>query len=317
MGGAFLYLVTSPRDRFRLGQPGPYVAAVLAVAVFSPVLVWNATHGWASFAFQGDRATGLRLRPWMPLATLGGEALFILPWIWLPLMILSVAAFRRGAPWTHRLLAWLAAPSIVSFALISGWSSQRILFHWAAPGYLMLFPLLGPAIAERVHLAWVRRLVAGTALLVLMAVGVVATQIQFDWIGGRLSTVMRKDPTDEGLDWVSLRQDLSDRGSLAPGSVVAALNWRDAGKIGYALGPGVTMVCLNADSRQFGFSRPVRDFVGQSMVVLALEPADRAAGDTAHWFRTVTLLAPSAIRINGRMLRPVTVLEGLDLVPVR
>ena len=290
------------------------MAGLLALVVFSPVLIWNASHGWASFAFQGDRATGLRVRPWMPLVTLGGEALFILPWIWAPLMVLFVAAFRRGAPWTHRLLAWLAAPSISSFALISGWSGQRILYHWAAPGYLMLFPLLGAAIAERVRFAWVRRLIAGTAVLVLVAVGVVASQIQFDWLGGRLTTVMRKDPTDEGLDWVSLRRDLSDRGLLGPGSIVAALNWRDAGKIGYALGPGVTMVCLNADSRQFGFSRPVRDFVGQSMLVLALEPADRAAGDAAHWFRTVTLLAPSAVRIGDRLLRPVTVLGGQDLV---
>ena len=39
--------------------------------VFSPVLIWNATHGWASFAFQGDRAVGLRFRPLLPMQTLG------------------------------------------------------------------------------------------------------------------------------------------------------------------------------------------------------------------------------------------------------
>jgi hypothetical protein len=45
------------------------------------------------------------------------------------------------------MLACLAAPPIVVFALISAWSSQRVLFHWAAPGYLMLFPLLGRFVA--------------------------------------------------------------------------------------------------------------------------------------------------------------------------
>lgn len=30
----------------------PYAAAVLALAVFSPVILWNARHGWASFEFQ-------------------------------------------------------------------------------------------------------------------------------------------------------------------------------------------------------------------------------------------------------------------------
>ncbi len=315
MGGAFLYLVFSGRDRVRFRQPGPYLAVVVALAVFAPVLIWNATHGWASIVFQGDRAEGLRFRPWMPLATLGGEALFILPWIWLPLMGLFVAAFRRGAPWTHRLLAWLAAPSIVSFALISAWSSQRILFHWAAPGYLMLFPLLGQAIAERLHLAWVRNVIAGTAVLTILAVGVVATQIQFDWLGGSLATVMRKDPTDEGLDWVSIRHDLLARKLLAPGSAVAALNWRDSGKIGYALGPDVTMVCLNQDCRQFAVSRPLRGFAGLSMLVIAPESPERATTDARRWFRSIEVLPPSSVRLNGRVLRPVVVLRGIDLDP--
>jgi hypothetical protein len=313
MSGALLYLGFSARDRWRLRRPGPYLAAAVALVVFAPVLLWNATHGWASFAFQGDRAAGLRFRPWMPLATLGGEALFLLPWIWLPLMVLFVVALRRGAPWTHRLLAWLAAPSIVSFALISAWSGQRILFHWAAPGYLMLFPLLGQAIAERLHLAWVRNLIAGTAVLTILAIGVVATQIQFDWLGEGLTALMRKDPTDEGLDWVSLRQDLLDRNLLPPDSAVAALNWRDAGKIGYALGPDVTMVCLNQDCRQFGVSRPMRAFAGQSMLVISPESLERAKTDAQRWFRAVDVLPPSSVRLNGRTLRPVVVLRGTDL----
>jgi dolichol-phosphate mannosyltransferase len=33
----------------------PYVAALLAFAIFSPVILWNAQHEWASFAFQTSR----------------------------------------------------------------------------------------------------------------------------------------------------------------------------------------------------------------------------------------------------------------------
>ena len=58
------------------------------------------------------------------------------------------------------MLAWLAAPPIVVFALIAAWSSQRVLFHWAAPGYLMLFPLLGRYVAER----WERRAVRASII---------------------------------------------------------------------------------------------------------------------------------------------------------
>ena len=31
---------------------GPYLAMLVALIVFSPVIIWNATHGWASFLFQ-------------------------------------------------------------------------------------------------------------------------------------------------------------------------------------------------------------------------------------------------------------------------
>jgi dolichol-phosphate mannosyltransferase len=36
-------------------RPEPYIAAALAAAIFSPVIIWNAQHEWASFAFQTSR----------------------------------------------------------------------------------------------------------------------------------------------------------------------------------------------------------------------------------------------------------------------
>jgi 4-amino-4-deoxy-L-arabinose transferase-like glycosyltransferase len=40
-----------------LRSPYPWAAALIAVAVFSPVLIWNGMHDWASFRFQFVRAT--------------------------------------------------------------------------------------------------------------------------------------------------------------------------------------------------------------------------------------------------------------------
>ncbi len=313
IGGAFLYLLTSRQHRRWLARREPYVALVLALAVFSPVLIWNAAHHWASFAFQGDRAVGLRFRPLMPIQTLAGEALFVLPWIWLPMMVLFLRGFSRS--WPERLLAWLAAPPIVAFALISGWSSQRVLYHWAAPGYLMLFPQLGGAIADRLDRPWVRRLVAGSAALLLAAVVAIATQIQFDWLGDSLTAEVHADPTAEGLDWISVRDDLQARGLLPPGTVAATFNWRDGGKIGYALGPATTMLCLSADSRQFGFADPPRDFAGQDVLLLVLGPAQQAVAQARRWFHDVEVLPGTSVRQGGRLLRTVTVLRGQRLLP--
>jgi 4-amino-4-deoxy-L-arabinose transferase-like glycosyltransferase len=43
----------------QLRSPYPWLAATIAVAVFSPVLIWNHQHDWASFRFQFVRATAL------------------------------------------------------------------------------------------------------------------------------------------------------------------------------------------------------------------------------------------------------------------
>jgi dolichol-phosphate mannosyltransferase len=49
----FMVIDRSPRRWFL--RPEPYGATVLAFLLFTPVIVWNEQHGWASFIFQGSR----------------------------------------------------------------------------------------------------------------------------------------------------------------------------------------------------------------------------------------------------------------------
>jgi len=50
--GVFVAVAGHPRWRRQLATPHPYLALALAALVFSPVVVWNARHDWASFRFQ-------------------------------------------------------------------------------------------------------------------------------------------------------------------------------------------------------------------------------------------------------------------------
>jgi dolichol-phosphate mannosyltransferase len=50
-----LFMLVDPKARAWFRSPWPYVGAALAFAIFSPVVVWNATHEWASFMFQSVR----------------------------------------------------------------------------------------------------------------------------------------------------------------------------------------------------------------------------------------------------------------------
>ena len=74
--GALLHIVFWPQARQCLRKPGPYLAAAIGLILFSPVIVWNATHDWASFLFQAGRASvSHQLRLDQLGATLGIEAL--------------------------------------------------------------------------------------------------------------------------------------------------------------------------------------------------------------------------------------------------
>ena len=48
----FLALLLDRRGRRMLATPYPWIGAVLTLLIFSPVVIWNANHGWASFGFQ-------------------------------------------------------------------------------------------------------------------------------------------------------------------------------------------------------------------------------------------------------------------------
>jgi 4-amino-4-deoxy-L-arabinose transferase-like glycosyltransferase len=315
IGGAALYLLSCREHRLWLTRAGPWLAIVIAGCVFLPVLIWNVEHGWVSFAFQGDRAIGGHFRPLAPLITLAGEALFVLPWIWLPMMAVFVAAIGRGpGDWRSWLLCCLGAPPIVLFALVSAWSSQRVLFHWAAPGYLMLFPLLGAAVARRLGQPVVRRMLYGTGAFVVITVTVIGTQARWGWLHPAIAEFARSDPTIEAIDWTSLRDDLAARGLLRPGTVVGVPDWRDAGKIAYALGPGVTTVCLNRDCRQFGLADPPARFIGNDLLILAPEHPERVPVELGRAFATLAQLPGSAIRHAGWMLQPVAVFDARDLL---
>ena len=57
--GVLFWLVATPQGRKWLPTAWPYAGGVLALLIFLPVILWNASHDWISFKFQfGRAATG-------------------------------------------------------------------------------------------------------------------------------------------------------------------------------------------------------------------------------------------------------------------
>jgi 4-amino-4-deoxy-L-arabinose transferase-like glycosyltransferase len=301
--GAVGFLLSEREGRRWLARPHPYVAGLAALLMFAPALIWNAEHGWVSLLFQGGRAEG-RFNPFGPVASLAGGALFMLPWIWLPLMLCGYQTWRRGPADPGRwLLFCLAAPPIVFFTAVSLWS--HVLFHWAAPGYLLLLPLLGEAIARRLvdsrTRRSIRRWLAATAAIVVVGVAFVASEVRFDWLPAIVP--LAKDPAVDAVDWTSLRQELARRGLLGrPGLVVAATRWLDAGKIDYALRGRATVICLGDDPREYGIVAPVANYAGADVLIVAPHvPPSQIAARFGWLFDAIDTLPPASVLHRGRL----------------
>ena len=85
--GVVVFVASTPIARRWLWHPATYAGCLLALLVFSPVLWWNAANDWASFAFQGGRATNQGgLKPIYVVQMVFGAALYLTPWLWWPML---------------------------------------------------------------------------------------------------------------------------------------------------------------------------------------------------------------------------------------
>jgi 4-amino-4-deoxy-L-arabinose transferase-like glycosyltransferase len=142
-GGLAAFVLLSPKQRHWLKHPPPYVSTGIALALITPVILWNARHDWISFEFQGARgAPGGGLRPTQFLAMVLGEVAFLSPWIFAPLVAGMTSAFRHRRDERYLFLLCLSLPPIILFTLTPLWGG-RGQPHWAMPGWFFAFPLLG------------------------------------------------------------------------------------------------------------------------------------------------------------------------------
>ncbi len=298
-GGAGLFVLLSPRQRFWLATPWPYLAGLVALAVFSPVLIWNAQHHWVSFLFQGARPGAPHLQLVAPLALIGLQSLILAPWIFFPLAALFLRALWRG-PARERdfFLACLGALPIVLFTVVALWSSRRVLPHWAAPGYLMIFPLLGREIAARMQAGdlWPRRALAAASAFTLLAAGAVVAlpPLPLTMMAGK------RDPLIEMLGWDDFARALDSRGWRKDNMFVAATRWFEAGKLDVALHGNPPVLCLSDDPRGFGIIRDPYDFVGRDALIVGqnLSLAEARARFEKN-FDAIEPLAPVEIMAGG------------------
>lgn len=303
--GIGLFLVTSRAHRRWLITPWPYLGAIAATAIFLPVIIWNEQNGWVSFAFQGGRARIREIDLWGPLAALGGQTLYLLPWLWLPLVGCLAKAVSRGRADDRRwLMACLAIGPIFGFTAVA-LTGTRVLYHWAAPGYLMLFPLLGAEITAAIEnqSRYIRPWLIATTASLATVLATVMIMAYLPWpsiaLPGRKSVPY---PLLESVDWRELKAELEARGFAGtPKLFIAATRWHEAGKIDYALGGKLPVMCLCRDPRGYGIlTRPETHLGEDALIVGRNLPPERARAMYSAYFERIEEIPAITITHAGR-----------------
>jgi 4-amino-4-deoxy-L-arabinose transferase-like glycosyltransferase len=193
--GLLLYGWRAPAARAWLRRPAPWVALLLALAVASPVLVWNARQGWISAQHVASQGRG------------GGFTLvYLVEFLGSQLGVLSpvVAALLAWGAWygtreglvrgrePHRFLMAFAAPTLGFYLLLS--LQGKVQANWAAAAYPPLALLTAGALLER-----------GASRAVLAAAGAVALGVTAaGHATGLLGLPPRLDPAVRLVGWREL-----------------------------------------------------------------------------------------------------------------
>jgi 4-amino-4-deoxy-L-arabinose transferase-like glycosyltransferase len=173
-------LVPGWRRRWLL-SPYPWLAALIALVLFLPVLIWNAQHDWASFRFQLVRATATHDLSLRTVADFIGLQFGLVGFILLPVVLSGVALTAwRGYLRGDAVAILLSTAVIVPFGYFF-WKSLSLrvgdtwpMFMWPA-GFaatainVAMLPREGfPAWMIRSTISWANAAIASGIVMVVV-----------------------------------------------------------------------------------------------------------------------------------------------------
>lgn len=130
---AFLFLLLTENRRL-LKTSKPYVAFIVGVATLSPVIIWNAAHGWVTLkhtAGHAHVADGLQILPLSLLEFIGSQLGVVTPVI---LVLTLIALCKLKGSQKGDFLFWFSIPVLVFFTVKS--IQGKVQANWPMTGYI-------------------------------------------------------------------------------------------------------------------------------------------------------------------------------------
>jgi dolichol-phosphate mannosyltransferase len=144
---AFLFLILHRNYRCWLLRKEPYLALIIAVIIFTPVILWNMEHDWVSFAFQvSDRLSQESSQPLRQfgeflLIQLGVTSPSLLAGLLLtPAIPVSLSMKDRRINWRF---CFVFSVPLLAFLLVYS-TRSAVKANWTLPGYLSLLIVAYP-----------------------------------------------------------------------------------------------------------------------------------------------------------------------------
>jgi hypothetical protein len=282
----------------------------VCLAVLSPVLVWNAQHGLASFRYnlvdRNASAAALELDPVRVVRFLAPGVLLLGPflaWAAVP----GARAASGAAAGAYRCVALLAlAGSTATFAALAAVSGA--LYYWNVVGYVLLVPLAAPALASR------PRLLAAHGAFGL---ALVAAMTAHGTLGPLTAlAAARDDDSDEMWGWPKVAEAVNAANAAGRVGFVAATDYRPGAHLAWALGdPDIAV--LSSRRSQFDLWFDPAAHRGETALLLSDHRAPLTDPLRAR-FRAVSLVATLPVVRLGRHLKDyqLWLAEGYDGLPL-
>ena len=315
-----IFMAVDPRSRTWFFRPMPYIAAAIALLLFSPVIVWNAQHDWASFAFQSTRRAETPFNFSLPVLITSVLVLIT------PVGALSAysalrncAAAGLGNTKDRRAMfvALFTLFPLGIFALFSVFHSVKL--NWTGPLWIGVLPAIAHMITASKSQVLLPKMPlqngwAGTIATVLVLVGGALhyMTIGLPGVSYRGGTHLRDLP----VAWREFGEQAAQIASdvrIATGQqpllvgldkyfIASELAFYMPGHKGYEYSAGRSLFGEADDSLMYGQWFPADEQQGRTIVMFSFDPAALGKFDVTGHFRDVSPVKTEQVVRGGDVL---------------
>jgi hypothetical protein len=324
----FLYLVFSKQNRRWLLSKEPYLALIVAILIFSPVIIWNAQNHWVSFLFQSSRRAKelASFSAWHFFGYLGAQIGVVSPLIYLSLIYAviksGIIGFKRKTtkspphpyplPQGEReydqsaigekflLCFFWSFPIILFFTLVA--TKYWVKINWVSAGYFSASVSLVALFFRLLEKGrkWVKTW--GISALILGLIFVLIAHIL---------PIMKFIPVSSSLDTVTGWKELAKRverekSKMKEGTIVVGYGYKVPSEIAFYSSSQLETYSNNMigeNGLQFDFWSNPKDFLGKD-AIFVYDQRERYKNpeNLKNFFASVEEIEPLKIHRGGKVL---------------